>query len=289
MVGNATSKRAQTVDFDRWFVPEDLTSLAHTPLYTQLAPSERLHYNQYYALYLNEQTAAFELVLTHFMRAVARLKWACPLRPQIEHLIVEELGHAHKFLEFNRRVRPDLYHETDRVFVRTRALFSSSLRFFLSYPALLPFPVWIILLLEERSLYYSARWAADPEIEPQFVELHRLHAQDEGSHVDLGAQLLQHLWEDRPLWLRRLNARLLTASLREFFFYPKRAALDIARLAFPGHPRLPDMLEQLRQLRYNRLFLSGLYSQTSNPLTLERCKRYPELLPLLTLFEGGRL
>ena len=267
------------------FVPEELTSLAYCPIYQQLTLQQRLHYNQCYALYLNEQTAAFELVLIRFMQAVARLDWARPLRAEIFELVREEQLHARQFMEFNRRARPDLYSQSDRVFVRTALLFSGALKALLSLPKWLPFPLWIILLLEERSLHYSARWA-QAEVEPQLIQLHRMHALDEDRHVALGDQLIHHLWASRPGWLRRTNARILTAVLREFFFFPKRAALEIVRVAFAGHPDCAEMQRQLLALRNHPGFLKTLYSRASNPLTLARLEAYPELAPLLEMLAG---
>lgn len=273
------------LDFTRLFVPEDLTSLAHTAIYAELSLSEKLQYNQCYALYLNEQTATLEQLFTHFMKATARLAWARPLEAAITEMVREERVHADRFMEFNRRARPDLYQQTDRVFVRTSGLFSPALHFFLRLPRLLPFPLWIILLLEERSLYYSSRWA-QAEVEPQFVKLHGLHAEDEDRHLELGDQLIQGLWASRPGLLRKANARLLKAVLREFFFHPKRAALRVVQVAFPEHPRLAEMQGQLLQLSNHQDFLRSLYSRISNPLTLARLESFPELLPVLQLLEG---
>jgi len=274
------------LDFKRLFVPEDLTSLAHTAVYAELSPSEKLQYNQCYALYLNEQTATLEQLFTHFMQATARLAWARPLLGGISEMLREESVHIARFSEFNRRARPDLYQHSDSFFVRTPWLWPA-LHFFLRLPRLLPFPLWIILLLEERSLYYSARWA-QAEVEPQFVKLHSLHAEDEDRHLELGNQLVQGLWASRPRLLRKVNARLLEAVLREFFFHPKRAALRVVQVAFPEHPRLAEMQTQLLQLNNNQDFLRSLYSRVSNPLTLARMESDPELLPVLQLLEGKR-
>lgn len=275
------------LDFTRFFVPEDLTSLAHTAIYAELSLAEKRRYNQCYALYLNEQTAILEQLFTPFMEATALLKWARPLQAGIAEMIREESIHAERFIEFNRRARPDLYEKTDWVFVHIPLLFSLLLRFLLKLPRWLPFPLWIILLLEERSLYYSARWAGS-EVEPRFIKLHRLHAEDEDRHLELGNHLVQGLWASRPRLLRKGNARLLESVLREFFFHPKRAALRVVQVAFPNHPRLAEMQAQLLNLSKNRDFLRSLYNRTSNPLTLARLERDPDLLPVLQMLEGKR-
>lgn len=275
------------LDFTRFFVPEDLTSLAHTPIYCELSIAEKRHYNQCYALYLNEQTAAMEQLFTRFMEATAKLGWARPLQASIEEMVREESVHAQRFMDFNRAARPDLYGQARRVFVRTSWLSSPLLGFLLGMPRLLPFPLWIILLLEERSLYYSARWA-QADLDPQFSQLHRLHAEDEDRHLELGNQLVRGLWSNRPRLLRKINARLLEAVIREFFFHPKRAALRVVQVAFPLHPRLAEMQTQLRQLSTNLDFLRSLYNRSSNPLTLARLEKDPDLLALLEMFEGKR-
>lgn len=272
------------IDFRLPFVPEGLTTLAHTEVYQQLSESERLSYNQCYGLYLNEQTAWFELTLVDFMVAVAELEQARELRPCLLQLVAEEAGHAAAFLALNRRVRPDLYGPCRHVFVKPSRWRDRVVRQLLRMPAVFPFPLWIIMLLEERSLYYSRLSSQQGHLlEPHFVRLNDLHARDEGGHVGLDEQLLGLLWDRLSGPLRRLNAFLLLRVFREFFYYPKRAALQILEVCFGGHALLSTMRQQVLSLRFNRAFLDTVFHRGSNPQTLARMDGYPELAPLRRL------
>ena len=51
------------IDFSRYFMPERLTPLFHTPSYAHLSEEQRRRYNQLHACYLNEQTIFFERVM----------------------------------------------------------------------------------------------------------------------------------------------------------------------------------------------------------------------------------
>lgn len=272
------------IDLSLPFVPEALTTLAHTEVYQQLSEAERLSYNQCYGLYLNEQTAWFELTLTEFLVAVADFEPARELRASLLQVVLEEQGHAAAFWSLNRRVRPDLYRNTRHVFVKPSPWRDRVVRQMLRMPSVFPFPLWLIMLLEERSLYYSRLGSQQGHgLEPHFVRLNELHAHDEGRHVGLDEHLLGLLWDRLPNPLRRLNAFLLIQVFREFLFYPKRAAVQVLQVCFAGHPLLPLMQQQVLSLRYNRAFLNTLYHQERNPQTLALMERYPELEPMRRL------
>ena len=62
-------------------------------------------------------------------------------------------------------------------------------------PASFPFLLWLAMIIEERTLS-GARDAlreAD-QLEPNYVQLHRLHAAAEVHHVGLDAEMLKRLW-----------------------------------------------------------------------------------------------
>src|SRR5438045_2876207 len=77
-------------------------------------------------------------------------------------------------------------------------------------PRLFPLFLWLALLQEERSLYYSKRCLArSAELEPQFVATHRAHLADEVGHVERDEELLDWLWPQVGPLLRFINVRLL--------------------------------------------------------------------------------
>lgn len=299
------------IDFSLPFIPESLTSLAHTPIYATLSAEERLAYNQTFALYVNEQTAYFEQTLSDFMLAIANLKEAHHLRSQVLQIVVEEQRHASGFLSFNRRLRPDLYAEDQAAggganpaasgehvrniphgkccFVRPHPVVSRLVGGLLRFPKLFPFPLWVMMLLEERSLYYTDLSNQQSHLlEPNFVRLNQLHAEDEDHHVAVDEQLISLLWDSLPWPLKRLNAWLLGKIFSEYLYYPKRAALEILRVCFSDHPKLALMSQQVLELRHNRDYLANLYNRTTNPKTLAMMDSRPELAGMAEMMEGYR-
>src|SRR5206468_891089 len=80
-------------------------------------------------------------------------------------------------------------------FVRIPAFWTGVMRWAVSHPVSLPLFLWLMLLQEERSLYYSRAYlrSATP-LEPAFVETHRRHMADEAHHVRWDEELLDALW-----------------------------------------------------------------------------------------------
>ncbi len=284
-----TESQHLSIDWSCPFAPERITPLAYVPLYSTLTPQERLRYNQLFALYLNEKTAYMEEELSHFIRQVSRLPRARHLKQNLLALLQDEERHAADFKTLNRLASPELYGETSRRFVRPGKLVSSLTHGMATFPTLFPLLLWIILLQEERSVYHSHLFVQERErLEPSFVAIHEHHSQDEAAHVSVDEALLEILWEGAPKPIRILNGHLLAGVFREFLYYPKRAAVEVVKIAFAAHPRLDEMVRQVLALKDNHDFLITIYNRTTNPKTLALMDRFPELSPVAEVMAGYR-
>lgn len=282
-------QQALTVDWTRPFAPEQMTPLAFTPIYDSLTDGQRLRYNQNFALYVNEKIAYLEEGLSHFVRQVARLPQASHLKLDLLELVRDEERHAAGFRALNRKAAPTLYGSTNSVFVRPGKWVDSLTRGMGRLPTLFPCLLWVILLQEERSVYYSRLFVEEREhLEPHFVAIHERHSQDEAAHVRVDEALLEILWSKAPRAVRVLNGYLLAGIFREFLYLPKRAALEVVKVALAGHPYLPEMLRQVTALRHNDDFLATVYNRTTNPETLSLIDGCPELKPLAQAMAGYR-
>lgn len=281
------TSHSHSIDWTRPFAPERMTPLAYTPLFGTLSGEERLRYNQHFALYVNEKIAYLEEELSHFMLAVAKLPRAAHLRPELLSLVQDEQRHATGFKALNRRAAPQLYGARDRLFVQPGKAVERLTRGLAQLPTVFPLLLWIILLQEERSVYYSQLFTEEREfLEPNFVAIHERHSQDEAAHVAVDEQLIRLLWDDAPHIVRWANGHLLARAFSEFLYYPKRAAVEVLRISLAGHPLLDLMVSQVLALRYDRNFLSTTYNRTTNPETLFLMDRYPELRPLAQVMAG---
>jgi hypothetical protein len=153
------------------------------------------------------------------------------------------------------------------------------------HPRLFPMFFWLMLLQEERSLFYSRRAIAQrEELEPHFVKTHRTHLADEVGHVSWDEELIKELWERANPFLRKVNAELFEWILVEFFNGPKRAQLrvvhELAR-EFPALRELePEMQRQLLALSADARFQAALYSRAIVPRAFGRFDESPEFRSL---------
>lgn len=274
------------VDPGRFFIPAELTPLFHTAVYEDLAEPQRLRYNQLHALYFNEQITFFETVLGQpVLSALLREPLPERLAEGLRQFKAEEVRHTEMFRGLNRRSAPHLYQDRDLYFVQVPAFWMAVMRWAVDHPVSLPLFLWLMLLQEERSLYYSKAYLRNPAaLDPVFVETHRLHMMDEAKHVHWDEELLDELWERAHPLLRTVNARLFAWMLEEFFGAPKRAQLrvieELAREIPEMRTLLPEMRRQLLALCGDEAYRKTLYSREIVPRTFARFDESPDFRTL---------
>ncbi len=255
------------VDSGKPFLPEELTPLYYTPSYGALTPEQRRRYNQLHALYFNEQILFFETALGHgILEALLRQPWPDRLADGLRQFLDEERQHSAMFRRLNQRCAPELYAGRDHYFVQVPKIWTAASKWAVAHPLLFPMFLWLMLVQEERSLYYSRVILRHREsIEPHFVKAHRLHLADEVGHVRWDEELLDALWQGaRPL-LRKVNAKLFAWMLDEFFAAPKRAQLRVVDELVREFPELGErrlaLRRQLLALSADDGFRTSLYSR----------------------------
>ncbi|MBI3299079.1 MAG: diiron oxygenase [Elusimicrobia bacterium] len=271
------------VDLTRFFIPERMTQLFHTPGYAGLSLEKRRRYNQLTGLFLNEMLVFFEDILAE---TVLGALLAGPLPKAVAEQLAafrwEEQRHAEMFKALNRKAAPALYRGRDFHFVRVpraaRLLLDAAAR----RPRLFPLFLWVMILQEDRSLYYSREILKLKDVlDPSFVHVYRVHMADEAGHVRADLDLLERYWAPVPAPWRRVNARMLRWIFGEFFTVPKRAGLRVLETwaaEFPDEAaRLPYWRSQLAALPASRDYHASLFSRESVPAAFAGFDRWPEL------------
>ena len=284
-----TQDRVQ-IDFTRPFIAGKFTPLFHTPEYGALPDAARLRYNQLHALYFNEQVAFFEQeMLSPALRALLREELPPELANGVRTFHDEEQRHSALFRALNRRCAPDFYARRDYHFIRIARLWRALLAALSARPRVFPLIVWLALMQEERSLFYSNGCLENAdELEPHFVATHRAHLADEVGHVGWDEELLDWLWPQTGNALRRMNARMLAWMTGEFFLLPKRSGLRVvAQLAreFP-HLDADALRRAMFDLKTNAAYLRTLYSREITPRTFARFDALPEFALLARTLPG---
>ena len=274
------------VDHCMRFIPEKFTPLYYTPSYQVLTEEQRLRYNQLQALYFNEQIIFFE---TAIGRPVLGALLHDSLRPQLKEglrqFLEEERQHTEMFRQLNQQCAPHFYGAGYFYFIETPRAWMAVLNWATRRPKLFPMFLWLMLLQEERSLFYSRRVIAQrEEFEPHFVKTHRTHLADEVGHVRWDEELIEELWDRSNPFLRKVNAELFGWMLGEFFNGPKRAQLRVVHELTHEFPELaerePEMQRQLLALSEAGDYQSSLYSREIVPTAFARFEASPEFQSL---------
>ncbi len=272
------------IDSNRHFIAEEFTPLYHTSIYRSLTADVRRRYNQLHALYFNEQIAFFEReMLAPSLQGLLRLPLPQKLAKGLKEFAEEERRHTAMFQGLNRRAAPELYQDRATFFVRVSQLHLSVVCRMTRYPRAFPLFVWLALLLEERSVYYSKTChACADQLEPHFAAVHRAHLADEIGHLQWDEELLDWLWPRTPFLFRGLNARLLAWMVAEFFLFPKRSAVRVVDQLVSEHPTLDRaaLLWAVRDLQTDARYRSTQYSRDIVPRTFSRIAIHSEFAPL---------
>jgi hypothetical protein len=270
------------IDSGKPFIPAEITPLFYTDSYRELNQAQRLRYNQLHALYFHEQILFFETALGRpILAALLREPWPDRLVDGLRQFQAEEIAHSEMFRQLNRRCAPHLYEGGDLRFIQVPAFWTAVMRRSVEHPVSLPLFLWLMLLQEERSLYYSRVYLRhQASIEPTLVETHRRHLVDEARHVHWDEELLDALWRRAHPLLRTFNAKLFAWMLEELFSTPKRAQLrvieELGREVPELRARVPEMRRQMLALSKDEAYRKTLYSREIVPRTFARFDETPE-------------
>jgi para-aminobenzoate N-oxygenase AurF len=281
------------IDHTRLFTSPSLAPLAGASIFARLTTAQQRRYNQLLGLMQNELICFFEqevgsTVLRSLLNAPNRI--SPELRECLRQFLEDEKQHTQMFRRLNELAEPHWYGETDYHILRMSRPLTILFRRIASQPVLLPLVFWMMLLMEERSLQMSKAYAAaSPDtIDEQFLEVYLAHAEDEVRHVQIDWHLLEQFFDNRPKWLRKLNAWLLEAVLVAVLFKPKRANVRLIDLLVAEFPELQSIKSQLVEAVHNLVHNSGyrkmMYSPEATPISCALLDGRPELARLRRLF-----
>lgn len=161
-----------TIDRSRPFTCNSICPLAHSPIWPTLTELQRLRYNQLVGLMQNEWICFFEQQFAVRVLPAVMRRGAIPpeLAQSLEHFVEDERRHTALFRSLNRAAQPEWYGDTDAHILRTPGVFRGVLRGLTARPDWFPMVLWVMLLMEERSLMISRRYATSAQpIEPTFA------------------------------------------------------------------------------------------------------------------------
>jgi hypothetical protein len=269
----------------RLFTCPTLAPLYHAPIFRRLSPPQQRRYNQLVGLLQNELICFFE---TEFAGIIlpALLAQCTTCRPELatslRRFASEEREHTQMFRRLNQLAEPNWYAQSDYHILRLPRTFLKLLRWVNRQPHWFPAALWVMLLMEERSLMIGRRYAElDSDIiESQFAATYRAHTEDELRHVQIDWHLLDAFYQRRPAWHRRLNGKLLELFITGLFLKPRRANVRLVELLIDEFPDLQAMrgplMQAVQDLAHNDGYRRMMYSAEATPIARALFEELPE-------------
>ncbi len=273
------------IDHSKPFIHDHLTQLYHSPFYDILDAAQKLRYNQLFALRTTEQLMTLEesfigKVLKR-ARADTTIRSNQALVHCMEEMAQEETTHYHMFRTLNQKTEPDIYRHDEMFFARHTTSETILLKGLTITPGILQLLVWIVLILEEFSIYISRQMLNknDTEnLEYSFILAHREHLKDESRHVHICANILDILCKKSTGTKRFINAQLLNHFMREYLT-PKHGGLRVLNKLIEEFPELSQHKETLTrgiyESRYKQPIWHALADPSAMPVTYMMFERFP--------------
>ena len=219
--------KLKKINYNKLFMPEELSPLYYTDSYLKLSPEARLRYNQLNTLYCNEQIYFFERTLSVFLISSAKYL-PIQLANQVEKMVKEELVHADLFYKLNMIAAPEYYKDNKHFFINLSIGLKKVFHMLMLYPRFFPFFIWIIMLMEEKAVFHSLSYSKHKnKIEENFLEIYFYHLEDEESHLSLGKDLETYLWKPRNSLSKKINAKMFSIFINNFFSSPGKSSAKI--------------------------------------------------------------
>jgi len=204
---------------------------------------------------------------------------------EVQTMLASESRHAAMFRDLACDLDSSLYEPFTYHFLRMPRGLWRLLKLPLQYPRLFPLVFWIVLLQEERSVYYSKeaiRCAS--ELDPRVVDVFSRHLDDEKDHLGIDEALLEVYWDRSSAPIRWLNAQAFRIFVDEFLNAPKRAGIRVIKRLVQEVPALEsrkcELTAGLRNLATDAHFHQSLYSRQIVPKTFALFDRYAEFRTL---------
>lgn len=273
------------IDFSRYFMPEELTQLFHTPAYELLSDAQRLRYNQLFALRTSEQLMTLEEFFIERVLQYSRSRHADEfdkgMVESMKTMAWEEQTHYTMFARLNRQAEPELYAGNDYLFATMTLPERLLLRILPAVPGLLPFQLWLLMLLEEFSTAISKKMIrhATSELEANFVKAHKAHLVDETRHVHICGNTLAILLNRTSPRVRRINVRLLHTFMNDYLT-PKRGGIRVIRHLVREFPELSEierrLIQEIRIQKRDKIIWDMIREPSEMPITHLLLDRFPD-------------
>jgi len=251
------------VDRTRPFIADALTPLYFTRVWRELTDAQKLTYNQLNGMYWNELIAMFE---RHLVLALMKSEIA----PRIRDVVREEVLHEGVFHELNRLAG------APRTFIDMPRVASSLLRLLARTRSGAAALVWVMMLMEERSI---AVMSSSPSIDPTFARVYAAHVDDERGHVATDVELIALL--HRGIVTRWIAAMLFRLIVTTCFIGPGRGARVVVDALLEKHPELRPLrrriFAELRALRGDVRYHAMLYDREKVPRTFGLFDQFKEM------------
>lgn len=278
-----------SVNKNIFWAPENLISISHLPIYSELSNEFKVVFNQYNSLGIAEIFMLFEeYALAPSMSKALERADSEELKIALQNFVDEEYKHSLCFKKLLLQAAPNLYHPENFKFrfIRLspvgRFLFSTLKRF----PVLIPSWVWLAIFFEERTLMFSREYIRANKVDSQkldqlFYQVHYYHMIDEVRHVKLDEHLIKNYYKT----FGQIHSRFVAWVVYKFIrrsVYPINMIQSCLKHIRMYQPHLitaeieEKIYSQATDLPQNKSFLEQNFSENAAPRTRHLMEQYSE-------------
>jgi hypothetical protein len=277
------------VDQKKFWMPEQMVSISHLPVYKEMGNDLKKLFNQYNALGIAELFIFFEETsLAPSMEKALKKAKSEPLKQALKNFIDEEIKHSACFKRLLFKAAPNLYSESELKYNFVHISFVAKLMLdtLMLFPMLLPAWVWVAIFFEERTLMFSKEYIREKQKNPEhvdelFYQTHFYHMIDEVRHVKLDEHMIENFYRT----FGKLHAKFVAWMVGRFIqrsAYPINMIKSCIGKIKLENPELLSkeienkILDQSKQLIRTKSFLDLNFSDTAAPRTRSLMKHFSE-------------
>ncbi len=274
----------------QYWAPIAMAPLYYLKSFAKLSKKQQLRYNQLFALGVAEQFIWFEgSLIAKILPKVMKQTQSTEMKQAIKYFIEDEEKHTEMFWRLLQSQAPEIYPERKFRFLNLSWLQQSAISFMTAMPSLNLVWIWMAIFFEERTMDYSQQYCQPAMqvggLNANFIQVHRLHLQDEARHFQMDLYFLKEYYDHQPKW-KKWWAQFLMKRLMAAYTSPKRVSNRILEQMQSEFLDLSDKLVEdlkleLQDINRNRAFLEMAFGEKAVPRSRELMSRYPEMNSIL--------
>lgn len=260
------------VDYSLLWIPEIISHLYHTSIYSLLTDQQQLYYNHMFARVITQQFVILErdallnVKNKIFSSSSFAKSTSSEMIKAVDYFDQDEIDHINMF---NRLMSLSTLEKPPIDTLVNSWASSYFFRFIFSQPRFFIFWTWLLIFAEERTVTIGRFYQKERDnVDNLFCQVHLKHLQDESRHVQLDEHFIQKYWDPAPIWLKKINIFIFKLFLKKTFVQ-SLSSIDLWKALVKKFPTLkelsPTAIKELNKLPRNKPYQIQIFSPKNVP------------------------